>query len=576
MQSIFNRVFKSIPAKARKHLYCTSEATSFSSKRVAVCTYNEYHKYERRRYDTENEKFLKYSFFFGPLAFTLFKSGNNDSNVEKPVKAEMSETTSQQATPLLADVQRDDLPTYNAEEIMKHDSKDSMWVTFRRGVYDVTTFLPEHPGGDQIMNAAGLSIEPFWSVYGMHKTDAILATLELYRIGNLHEDDIQNFSEDDLWITEPYRDKRLLVQTKRPFNAEIPSKLQIQSLDTPNELFYVRSHMPVPSVKEDDFKLTLIIIGKTETMKIFYLNDLQKLPQVECRAALMCAGNRRSEMSQEVKPVKGINWRAGAVSNAVWTGVSLREMLVANGVDVNDVEGKHVIFVGMDIDAMGENFNTSIPLSLAIDPNAKILLATKMNREPLPRDHGYPLRVVVPGAAAVRSVKWLQSIIISEEESLSHWHKKDYRGFNPSKTWETADFSTAPPIYTLPVTSAICDPTNEETVKAVDGFIEAKGYAYSGGGNKILRVDVSANRGQTWIEAEPLAVDNAPARCHYSWYLWKAKLPVTGLCKEVELWVKATDSNFNTQPESFKDIWNIRGVLSNAYHKIKVKIDNRK
>ncbi|KAJ8735925.1 hypothetical protein PYW07_007545 [Mythimna separata] len=467
---------------------------------------------------------------------------------------------------------RPDLPTFRAEEVSKHDNEKSFWVTYKNGVYDVTAFLPSHPGGDQILNAGGLSIEPFWNVYGMHKTEEVYALLESYRIGNLHEDDVVDHSDEEMWVKEPSRDRRLVVKTARPFNAETPAKLQVAYFDTPNELFYVRQHMPVPELDQSSHRVKVIVKDGGVTSKEFSLQDLSRFPKGTVRAALMCAGNRRSEMNEQVKPVKGISWQGGAISSAVWEGVYLRDVLVHCGVDTHNTAGKHVIFTGADIDATGQNFSTSIPLDQALNPNSRIVLATSMNGRPLPPDHGYPLRVVVPGAPAVRSVKWLESITVSHEESPSHWHQKDYRSFNASKTWETADFASAPPIYSLPVTSAICDPVNGDTVTVKNGIVEIRGYAYSGGGAKILRVDISPDCGNTWIQAEEMQSDDAPPQQHYGWTLWTARIPVKRGQKELKLWAKATDSNFNTQPETFHDIWNIRGVLSNAYHKIKVQI----
>lgn len=465
------------------------------------------------------------------------------------------------------------LPTYRAEEVSKHDSKSSFWVTYKHGVYDVTEFLPSHPGGEQILNAAGLSIEPFWNVYGMHKTQEIYKLLEKYRIGNLHDDDVVDHSDDELWVKEPFRDKRLIVKTAKPFNAEIPAQLQIEHFDTPNELFYVRQHMPVPEVDASEHKLRVVVKGGGgSSSQEFSLRQLERFQRRQLRAALMCAGNRRSEMNQQVKPVKGISWAGGAISNAVWSGFLLRDVLLACGVDPTDTKGKHVIFTGSDIDATGVKFSTSIPLDMALNPIGGILLATHMNGVELPPDHGFPLRVVVPGAPAVRSVKWLESITVSYDESPSHWHQKDYRSFNASKTWETADFAAAPPVYSLPVTSAICHPPNGASVPVEGGHVCVRGYAYSGGGAKILRVDVSPDRGATWVQAEQVQADEAPPQQHYAWTLWTANVPVPPGLTEVELWAKATDSNFNTQPEKFDDIWNIRGILSNAYHRITVKL----
>ncbi|XP_047520020.1 sulfite oxidase isoform X1 [Pieris napi] len=510
-------------------------------------------QYERQRNNTRKLLGATSAFIFSSVAVGL-------ANEKNKSKDEIIE----------AGAKRPDLPTYRAEEVSKHDSKSSFWVIYKNGVYDVTSFLPSHPGGEQILNAGGFSIEPFWNVYGMHKTAEIYTLLESYRIGNLHDEDVMDHSDHELWVKEPYRDKRLIVKTAKPFNAEIPPKEQVEHFDTPNELFYVRQHMPVPELDEKTHSFKIYVKGVNKQFE-FSLSELDRFPRVSIRAALMCAGNRRSEMNKQVKPVKGLNWAGGAISNAVWTGVRLRDVLIHCGVDLEDTEGKHVIFTGADMDATGMNFSTSIPLHQAVDPRADILIATHMNGVPLPPDHGYPLRAIVPGAPAVRSVKWLESITISRDESPSHWHQKDYRGFNPSKTWETADFSTAPPVYSLPVTSALCDPVDGDTVNVKGGCVTLKGYAYSGGGAKILRVDVSMDQGQSWIEAE-LKSDPAPPRQHYSWTLWRLNVPVKRGDTKMEVWVKATDSNFNTQPEKFDDIWNIRGILGNAYHKVKFNV----
>ncbi|XP_032528940.2 sulfite oxidase [Danaus plexippus] len=468
-----------------------------------------------------------------------------------------------------AGAKRPDLPTYRAEEVSQHNNERSFWVTYKQGVYDVTSFLPSHPGGEQIYNAAGLSVEPFWNVYGMHKTKEIYELLESYRIGNLHEDDLVDHSDDEMWAKEPFRDKRLCVKTARPFNAETPPAEQVRHFDTPAELFYVRQHMPVPDLDGSCHRLTVLVEGEGERRLQLSVDELNRFKRQEVRAALMCAGNRRSEMNL-VKPVKGLSWRTGAIGNAVWGGVLLRDVLLAAGVSDKDTEGKHVTLMGADMDATGTYFSTSIPLSHALDERARVLLATSMNGAPLTKDHGHPLRVVVPGAPAVRSVKWLQCIKVSSEESPSHWHQRDYRSFGPSVSWETADFPSAPPVYSLPVTSAVCSPEDGDTVRPRRGALHVQGYAYSGGGAKIIRVEVSTDRGATWREAR-LRSDSAPPREHYSWTLWDVDLPAAG--PQMEIWVKATDSNFNAQPENFRDIWNIRGIISNAYHKIKVNVE---
>lgn len=129
----------------------------------------------------------------------------------------------------------------------------------------------------------------------------------------------------------------------------------------------------------------------------------------------------------------------------------------------------------------------------------------------------------------------------------------------------------------MPVTSAICTPLNGEVVKVVDGFVTVKGYAWSGGGNKIVRVDTTGDGGKTWhtaeLEQDSTDLSTVSIGRHWSWTLWSAKIPVEKGATDIEIWSKAVDSSYNVQPESFQNTWNLRGMLSNAYSRVKVKVN---
>jgi len=101
----------------------------------------------------------------------------------------------------------------------------------------------------------------------------------------------------------------------------------------------------------------------------------------------------------------------------------------------------HVLFQGADTDHEGQPYEVSIPASVAFDQRRDVLLAYEMNGKELPVDHGFPLRVVVPGTVGARQVKWLQRIILSRDESQSFWQQKDYKTVNPSTSWDTIDLS---------------------------------------------------------------------------------------------------------------------------------------
>lgn len=263
------------------------------------------------------------------------------------------------------------------------------------------------------------------------------------------------------------------------------------------------------------------------------------------------------------------------MGNAKWTGVRLCEILKAMGVQVDDPSHElHVVFEGADLDPSSNPYGASIPLAKAMDERGEVLLAYEMNGQPLNRDHGYPLRMIVPGTVGARNVKWVTRIYISDSESPSHWQQNDYKGFSPSTDWDTVDFTKSPAIQALPVNSAICSPQNGEKVKvSADGYITVRGYAWSGGGHKIIRVDLTGNQGKDWHVAQ-LEQENEPDGHHYGWSLWTAQIPIGKdmAGKEIEIWAKAVDSQYNVQPETFANIWNLRGVLSNAYHRVKVHL----
>uniref|UniRef100_V9IET3 Sulfite oxidase n=1 Tax=Apis cerana TaxID=7461 RepID=V9IET3_APICE len=151
----------------------------------------------------------------------------------------------------------------------------------------------------------------------------------------------------------------------------------------------------------------------------------------------MCAGNRRSEMTKE-KQLKGLNWGIGAVGNATWTGTRLCDIL--KDLKIKEDDYNHIQFEGYDLDPSGTPYGASIPISKAMDSRADIILAYEMNEQPIPRDHGFPIRVIVPGVVGARNVKWLAKIIVSKKESQSQWQQNDYKVFSPNTDWDNVDF----------------------------------------------------------------------------------------------------------------------------------------
>lgn len=471
------------------------------------------------------------------------------------------------------------LPSIAASEVRAHNGRKgggSVWVGYGRGVYDVTEFASSHPGGDQmILRAAGGPLEPHWRLYTQHNAEWVLEILEELRVGNLlpderwaqDVDDGKVEPKDEPYANEPERHSGLLVQGQAPFNAEPDMKLLVQNQLTPNELFYVRNHMPVPVIDAEDYRLEVVDTDGT-TLVTLSLNELKRLPKHVVPATVQCAGNRRNELNA-VKKVKGGRWDAGAISNAEWAGARLSDVIaLAQGTrsDTKKSDAQHVCFEGLDEDpATGTVYAASVPMDV-LRRVPDVLLAYEMNGETLPRDHGYPVRAVVPGVVGARCVKWLGRVVLSEDESSSHWQRQDYRSFSPDVDWDTVDFSKAPSIQEMPVISTICDHTVDEAKRTVS----VSGYAWSGDGKAIIRVDVSADGGKTWQGAT--LRDNGPQKRNetYDWTLWDATIDFPK-DQKMQLVCKAIDSAYNTQPERVESIWNLRGLLNNAWHRIDVE-----
>lgn len=466
----------------------------------------------------------------------------------------------------------DNLPTYSLADVRKHKSKDQgIWVTYKNGVYDVTDYVDSHPGGNKILLAAGGDIGPYWNMYGAHKQHEIYEILEGMRIGNILEIPERKASDEkDPYRNDPERHPALIPSSEKPFNAEPPVSLLMQDYLTPNDLFFVRNHLPVPEINVESYRLNIAIegAGKNKALNLYALKSA--FPKKSVVTTVQCAGNRRSDMVQ-IKPVKGLNWGIAAISTAKWSGASLNDVLKYCGIDIDKVDFDHLQFEGMDTGPDGTTYGASIPVEMARLLKNDIILAYEMNDTDIPRDHGYPVRIIIPGVVGARQVKWLNKIILSKEESSSHWQQRDYKGFNSSIDWHNVDFSKSQAIQYLPVQSAICEPEDGQTLPDADE-VTVRGYAWSGGGRGIYRVDVSADGGKTWTTADLQPSEQSTYKA-WAWVFWEASVPIPeGHNGKIELVCKACDAQYNVQPDSVEGIWNLRGCLSNAWHRINVAV----
>eukprot|EP00922_Rhytidocystis_sp_ex-Travisia-forbesii_P054159 GHVS01080342.1.p1 GENE.GHVS01080342.1~~GHVS01080342.1.p1 ORF type:complete len:634 (-),score=108.57 GHVS01080342.1:313-2214(-) len=517
---------------------------------------------------------------------------------------------------------KDGLRCYSLKDVSAHsDEKSGIWVFYRQGVYDITTFIGKHPGGaSRIVLASGGSIEPFWNLYSVHKQQGIYDMLEEMRIGNLEltENEIAQQKHQkhrdisDIYANEPYRHPALRVRSERPFNAETPGSLLSDNFITSNELFFVRNHLPVPPIDSDKHKLRLCGLGLGQAGVSLSMHDIKtKFPKHEITMTIQCAGNRRTAF-KPFKPVKGLEWEHGAIGTATWGGARLRDVLSFYGISLdkaNQLGIEHVQFEGLDTDLGKQHYGASIPINKALQLDGDVILAYEMNGSPLPLDHGLPLRAIVPGVVGARNVKWLSKIMLSEQESQSFWQQNDYRVFSPSVDWDTVDWRRAPSIQEYPVQSGICFPQDGTQLDTDQDAVTVRGYAWSGGGRAIIRVDVSIDGGTTWNEARLRCRDK---RCHdktdsvvdvtssvdsttdddeyedvddwhnrrvdkaWAWVLWNADIDVPPELrnKKLEICSRAVDASYNTQPESAGPIWNLRGCLCNCWHRITVNEQN--
>eukprot|EP00308_Calcidiscus_leptoporus_P001057 CAMPEP_0119358582 /NCGR_PEP_ID=MMETSP1334-20130426/6761_1 /TAXON_ID=127549 /ORGANISM="Calcidiscus leptoporus, Strain RCC1130" /LENGTH=549 /DNA_ID=CAMNT_0007373115 /DNA_START=8 /DNA_END=1657 /DNA_ORIENTATION=+ len=475
------------------------------------------------------------------------------------------------------------LPIVTTEEVAKHTGGDAgVWVILGSAVYDVSRFVAEHPGGEEkIMLAAGKSVEPFWALYRQHVVGGggehlaakphvadILAPLQ---VGWLDPKDVaaaeRQRSDDDPYKDEPRRHAALRLLAETPCSAESPLQLVADHYLTPSELFFVRNHHPVPRLDAREY--TLFVGGVGGGGREYTLEQLAALPKASVTSSIQCGGNRRAALN-EVRQTSGNAWGAGAISNASWSGVLLRDLLHDAGLSLEKAE--HVQFEGED------GVKASIPIDKACCERGDVLVAYEMNGAPLPPDHGHPVRVVVPGHVGVRNVKWLRRVVASEEESTGVWQRGiAYKQFGPSTTSvEGVHVEAYPAMQEMPVQSAIVSPLAGASVDP-DEPLTVKGYAYSGGGRGIARVDVSADGGGTWHTATLAEGASQPRNRAWAWTLWEVELPLPPTTTEAApcqatLVCKAVDVAHNSQPDSPAGVWNLRGLANNSWDRVRVNV----
>ncbi len=359
----------------------------------------------------------------------------------------------------------------------------------------------------------------------------------------------------------------MVVFSVEPYNAGPPIEKMAENFITDIELFYVRNHGTIPEIAAQDF--TLEVGGMVEKKLALSLAEVKKrFKSYSITATMQCAGNRRQEMI-DVREVPGETpWTGNAISCAKWRGVRLADVLSVAGIKTG---ARHVWFDGADdVAKIQSNFGGSIPLEKALAD--EVLLAFEMNGKPLTPTHGAPLRAVVPGYIGARSVKWLTKITVQKTPSTNHYQQTAYKIFPPHVDKNSVDWTKGLMLSEGQINSLICSPQENETLSK--GATTIRGYATTGGGRSIERVEISTDGGKHWTEAELLEprqkAETESNVKSWAWQFWECKVNLKSGAQEI--CVRAFDSSANTQPETIAPLWNFKGYMTNGWHRVKVKV----
>ena len=326
----------------------------------------------------------------------------------------------------------------------------------------------------------------------------------------------------------------LIIRQKEPNNLETPFD-ELDSFLTPMELFYIRSHFPTPKLEIASYQLH--VDGAVRNPFSLSYNELRDMPSETRVATLECAGNSRVFL---VPQAEGAQWELGAVGNAEWTGVPLGALLERAGMEENACE---VVLEGADQGTPKEppippgpiSYARSLPRDKAIQ--REVLIAYQMNGRDLPRDHGYPVRAIVPGHYGMASVKWLTRIHAVREPFRGYWQTSDY-GY-----WDHLDGKPVRrALAEMKLKSEIARPRVYETLGANQVYT-IFGAAWAGE-TEVTEVAVSTDGGQTWAKAEFLD----PAQRH-AWRRWKFDWLTPKKLGQYTLLARAKGADGSVQPD---------------------------
>jgi len=321
---------------------------------------------------------------------------------------------------------------------------------------------------------------------------------------------------------------------------------------TPIGLHYLLIHFDIPAVDANTWRLR--VTGCVERDQSLSLEEIRSRPRTTAPVTFECAGNGRVRLSP--RPVSQ-PWLSEAVGTAEWTGTPLRPLLEEAGLKDDAVE---IAFAGLDRGIEGgveHIFERSLTLDEALRND--VLLAYEINGVPLPPQHGFPLRLVVPGWYGMANVKWLERITAVPEPFAGVQQAKNYR-------FKADADDTGTPLSRMRPRALMVPPGTPDFPERrrflPPGRHELVGKAWSGWG-PIARVEVSTDGGRTWSDAR--LTDGAPGAWSPWTFEWDASEP-----GEVELRCRATDAAGNTQPDEPE--WNAGGYVNNSVQRLPVSV----
>ncbi len=343
----------------------------------------------------------------------------------------------------------------------------------------------------------------------------------------------------------------LVVQRAHPLNCETPIPALVGGTMMPSNHFYNRNHFHIPALDAADFRLA--VTGLVERPLSLGMHDLHAMPSHTLVATLECAGNGRTLFEPAIE---GEKWNLGAVSTAEWTGVPLAAVLERAGVRTGALEA---LFQGADGGRVEDRpgpirFERSLSLDRARDPD--VLLAYAMNGEPLPMEHGFPVRLIVPGWYAMASVKWLTGIELLARPFAGYYQTDRY-----CYEWTRNGAPTREPVTLQRVRALITEPSPDQ--QHPRGDLAIRGVAWSGAA-PIERVEISV-AGGSWQQARLVS-----APVPHGWQRWEliARVETPGT---ITLRARASDRAGNAQPDRVE--WNRLGYGNNAIQEVAVRID---